>query len=78
MGGIAGGGGQGRLGEGFAGAKHMDNLLLPRGADAVHIDRPALHEIKTARGFAFAKEIIVPGQRKNDGEGSENREIVGR
>src|SRR5262249_44056552 len=50
---------QRRFSKRFNRAKHMNDLFFPSSANAMHIDRALLNEIKTFAAITFAKEIVL-------------------
>ena len=58
-GGIAFSGGKSRFGKGVAGMKDMDDLHLPRSADAMDVDHASLHNEEALARLSFAEEIFA-------------------
>jgi hypothetical protein len=53
----------------------VDDLLFASGIDPMHIKRAALHDIESAREFAFAEEVFAFLEGFNDGNLSDMVEI---
>jgi hypothetical protein len=54
----------------------MDNLFLPRGVDAMNVDRALLRDVKALGGSPFTKEGIAFLKRLDDGKRCDRIQIV--
>ena len=64
--------------KGLAGAENGDDLFLARGAYAMHVHRPALHDIKAFRRRALTKKILSLGELLWNYERRDQLEILVR
>src|SRR5690606_13021689 len=62
----------------LSGAEHINHLLLPGGADAMHVDRAFLHDVETFRQISFMKKVAVLLQGAHVREIRDCRQFVRR